>query len=114
MIADCLSALARRPMRRLPSAGGKVRFGRLLMQGVATSLDALAVGVTLLAAEASGALPMPPPLCAAAIGVVTFVLSLGAVSFGRRVGTAFADTAGVLGGAVLIGIGVKLLFEGIF
>ncbi len=85
---------------------------RLLGQGIATSLDALAVGVTLLAAEVSEGLPLPVFGCAAVIGVVTFAISLAGVLVGRRAG-AFADAAGLFGGGVLIAIGIKLLLEGL-
>ncbi len=88
-------------------------FGKLLLQGVATSIDALAVGVTLLAAEKTSGLPLHVAFCALVIGGVTFALSLTAVGLGKRIGDRFADKAELLGGLILIGIGIKLLVEGL-
>ena len=89
----------------------KLGFGKLLIQAVATSIDALAVGVTLLAAQTSSGLPFHVLLCALVIGVITFSLSLGAVFAGKRVGNRFADKAALVGGLILVGIGLKILIE---
>lgn len=87
--------------------------GKLFLQALATSIDALAVGVTLLAAEASGGLPFHVLYCALAIGGITFCLSMAAVFLGKRVGDRFANEAGLLGGLILLGIGLKILIEGL-
>lgn len=87
--------------------------GKLLLQAVATSIDALAVGVTLLAADAAGGLCMHVALCALVIGAVTFTLSFAAVLLGKRIGDRFSDKAGLLGGVILVAIGTKILLEGI-
>ncbi len=87
--------------------------GKLLMQAVATSIDALAVGVTFLAAETTEGLPMHVTLCALVIGAITFALSLLAVYLGKKIGDRFADKAGLLGGVILLAIGVKILIEGV-
>ncbi len=87
--------------------------GKLLVQAVATSIDALAVGVTLLAAETEGGLPFHVLFCAAVIGAVTFVLSAGSVLVGKKAGDALAGKAELAGGIILIAIGVKLLLEGV-
>lgn len=87
--------------------------GKLFVQAVATSLDALAVGVTLLAAETGAGLPAQVWLCALVIGAVTFSLSVIAVSVGKRAGDKFSDEAGLLGGVILISIGLKILLEGV-
>lgn len=89
----------------------KLGIGKLLVQAVATSIDALAVGVTLLAAETQKGLPFHVLLCALVIGVITFSLSLGAVFAGKRVGNRFADKAALVGGLILVGIGLKILIE---
>lgn len=88
--------------------------GRLLWQGVATSLDALAIGVTLLAEETADGLPMHAVLCALLIGVITFALVLPAVWIGKKVGDRFSEKAELLGGIVLIAIGIKILAESFF
>lgn len=87
--------------------------GKLLIQALATSIDALAVGVTLLAEETAEGLPMHVTLCALVIGSITFVLAGCAVQFGKKVGDRFSDKAGLLGGIILLAIGVKILIEGL-
>lgn len=87
--------------------------GKVLVQALATSIDALAVGVTLLAAETADGLPFHVVFCALMIGAVTFFLSFFAVFFGRRIGDRLSDKATLLGGVILIAIGIKLLVEGL-
>lgn len=106
--------------QRLRGFGRPVRSGRkplgaaaLFAQAVATSLDALAVGVTLLATETSVGLPFGAPLCALLIGMVTFTLSAAAVRIGARAGDRFSSRAELAGGLILLLIGVKLLLEGV-
>lgn len=91
----------------------KLTLGKLLIQAIATSIDALAVGVTLLAVETTEGLPLNVALCALTIGMVTFSLSLVAVFAGGKVGNAFSDKAELLGGLILVGIGLKILIEGL-
>ena len=95
------------------SEGKKLGAGKLLVQAVATSIDALAVGVTLLAAETSQGLPFHVVFCALVIGAITFTLSFSAVFLGKRIGNKFADKAGLLGGIILVAIGLKILIEGL-
>ena len=103
-----------RPMLAAKRAEGAGAFAaRLLAQGIATSLDALAVGVTFLAVQSEGGLPGNIAVCALVIGAVTLSLSFAAVRLGRCVGGKLPFTAGALGGTVLIAIGIKLLLEGI-
>jgi putative Mn2+ efflux pump MntP len=84
-------------------------LGKLFMQAIATSIDALAVGFTLQAMELSTGLKLGMWGTTAAIGVITFALSVGAVYVGKAVGMKLADKAEIFGGAVLIGIGIKIL-----
>lgn len=86
---------------------------KLLVQALATSIDALAVGVTLLALEGSGTLALPPFYASLVIGGVTFALSFVAVWIGKKAGAAIADRAEILGGTVLVFIGIKILVESI-
>ena len=81
------------------------RTNKLLVLGIATSIDALAVGVTFSLLEI-GLLQT-----VATIGGVTFALCLPAVWFGARLGKSMAKRADVLGGVILIGIGTKILIE---
>lgn len=92
---------------------GALGAGKLLAQGVATSIDALAVGVTLLAAETAGGLPLHVVLCALIIGAVTLLLSLIAVELGRKLGNRLSGWANLVGGLILLAIGIKLLIEGL-
>lgn len=75
----------------------------VLPLAIATSIDAAAVGVTF------GVLEVDVAPAVLLIGVVTFVLSLGAVFLGARVGERLGRWATVAGGVILIGIGVRIL-----
>lgn len=77
----------------------------LLIAGVATSIDALAAGITL------PALGVSPWLAVALIGIVTFVMSGAGVLLGRRAGDHLGEWAERAGGIILIGLGVKILAE---
>lgn len=85
---------------------------KLLTQAVATSIDALAIGVTLqMAVISQKGLALGvwgAPLC---IGVITFILSFIAVGIGKKIGDKLADKADLFGGIVLICIGIKILIE---
>ena len=77
----------------------------LLVLSVATSIDALAIGITLSLITSSIALAVT------IIGLITFSLSYAGVLIGRRFGHFFENRIEALGGLVLIGIGVKILCE---
>lgn len=77
----------------------------LLVLSVATSIDALAVGVTLSLIAGSVILAV------SIIGLVTFVLSYLGVQIGKRFGHFFESRIEALGGVILIAIGTKILFE---
>lgn len=84
----------------------------LLLQSVATSIDALAVGVTLqMATLTPSGLATGAWGATAIIGVVTFILALGAVELGKKIGDKLSEKAGVFGGFVLIAIGLKILLQ---
>lgn len=78
---------------------------RLAMLAIATSIDALAVGVPMAFMEVNIF------LSATVIGAVAFTLSIIGGMLGRRLGSLFQRQAAVLGGLVLIGIGIKMLLE---
>lgn len=78
---------------------------RLAILGVATSVDALAVGLSLAMIE------VPPAAAIAVIGLTTFVLCVPSVLLGVRLGSRFAHRAEFAGGAILIAIGAKILVE---
>ncbi|KPF64684.1 manganese efflux pump MntP family protein [Porphyrobacter sp. AAP60] len=77
----------------------------LLVAGVATSVDALAAGITLPTLEVAGL------TAAALIGIVTFVLSAAGVKLGRVAGDRYGDWAERAGGVILIALGCKILAE---
>ena len=89
-------------------SGATVSFVELMVLSVATSIDALAIGITF---AALGVSPFP---AVAIIGVTTFVLSLAGVVLGNRFGARYERAAEVFGGIILIGIGVKVLVEHLF
>lgn len=87
----------------------KVGFSGLLVQGVATSIDALSVGFTI----AEYYLPMAL-VCAGIIAVVTFGLCIVGILLGKKCGTKFSEKANVIGGIILILIGIEIFLTGIF
>lgn len=80
----------------------------LLMQGVATSIDALSVGFTI--SEYNGLMAL---VCAIIIAAVTFVICVGGLAIGKKFGTKLAGKANILGGVILIGIGLEIFFTGV-
>ncbi len=88
-------------------------MGALILQAIATSIDALAVGVTLQIAKRGSGLALGAWGASGLIGVITLGLALGAVYLGKLIGNKLADKAGIFGGIVLLGIGVKILIEGL-
>jgi putative Mn2+ efflux pump MntP len=82
-----------------------VSLGVLLMLSIATSIDALAVGVSLSFIDVAVITP------AALIGVTTFLLSTAGVFIGHRCGAFFERKVEVVGGFILIGIGSKILLD---
>jgi len=77
----------------------------LFMLAVATSIDALAVGITLAFLQVNVA------AACSLIGLTTFLLSLGGVALGNYFGARFQQKAQIAGGVILILIGVKILLE---
>ena len=82
--------------------------GTLLIQGLATSIDALSVGFTIAAYTWRLAL-----IAALMIGTVTFIICLVGLWLGKRFGTRLAGRATILGGVILIGIGVEIFLKGL-
>lgn len=81
----------------------------LLVQGVATSIDALSVGFTIADYDGLSAF-----VCCLVIAVVTFFICVGGLVLGKKFGTKFAGKASILGGVILIAIGLKIFIEGVF
>ena len=84
-------------------------FGALLVQGIATSIDALSVGFTIADYDALSAL-----VCALIIAAVTLVICTGGILIGKTFGTRLAGKASILGGVILIAIGLEIWITGVF
>ena len=87
---------------------GELTGKTLLIQGIATSIDALSVGFTIANYGALRA-----AAAALIIGGVTFLICVPGLLIGRKVGTKLAGKASILGGCILILIGIKIFISGI-
>ena len=102
-----LEGIAHRNEAEESEAAG-VGFRALMVQGVATAIDALSVGFTI------ADLPFPMALTEALIiGAVTFAICIGGLLIGRRFGTKLGGKASILGGVILIAIGIEIFLKGI-
>ena len=86
-----------------------VGFGALMIQGIATSIDALSVGFTIADYRFPAALTE-----SLIIGIVTFFICFAGLFIGKKFGTKLAGKASVLGGIILIAIGLEIFLTGIF
>ena len=87
----------------------KLSFAVLMLQGIATSIDALSVGFTI--ADYGFVMAL---VCSIIIAVVTFAICETGLYLGKTLGTKLAGKADVLGGVILIGIGIELFVKGVF
>ena len=87
----------------------KLGFGTLMVQGIATSIDALSVGFTI--AEYGFAMALTASLIIAAI---TFFICITGLVIGKKFGTKFSNKASILGGVILIAIGLEIFITGVF
>lgn len=85
-----------------------VSLGGLLVQGVATSIDALSVGFTIAEYPLLMAL-----VSALVIALVTFVICFTGLGIGKKAGTHLSGKASILGGGILIAIGIEIFLSGI-
>lgn len=86
-----------------------VGIAALIVQGVATSIDALSVGFTIAHYKLFEAL-----LSCGLIGLTTFIICLCGLFLGKKFGTKLAGKAGILGGAILIFIGIEIFVTSLF
>ncbi|MBR6801794.1 MAG: manganese efflux pump [Eubacteriaceae bacterium] len=89
-------------------SGEDLTISTLLLQGVATSIDALSVGFTISEYGLVMAL-----ICAAIIAFVTFFICYGGLYVGKKFGNALAGKAAYLGGGILIFIGFEIFLKGL-
>lgn len=87
----------------------RLGFISLLVQGVATSIDALSVGFTIADYGFLKAL-----VAALIIALVTFILCVAGVLIGKKFGTRLSGKATILGGIILLGIGIEIFITGWF
>ena len=80
----------------------------LVVQGIATSIDALSVGFTI--SEYGFAMAL---VCAAIIAAVTFIICMGGLVIGKKFGTKLSNKASILGGVILIIIGIEIFVTGV-
>ena len=81
----------------------------LLIQGIATSIDALSVGFTI--ADYGFMMAF---VCSVIIAIVTFFICFGGLEIGKQVGTKLSGKAAILGGVILIFIGLEIFITGVF
>ncbi|MBQ8203095.1 MAG: manganese efflux pump [Clostridia bacterium] len=86
-----------------------VGFISLLVQGIATSIDALSVGFTIAEYDLLSAV-----IAALIISVVTFIICMIGLLIGKKFGTVLANKAQIFGGIILIAIGIEIFITGIF
>lgn len=91
------------------NCGCGITIGALMVQGVATSIDALSVGFTIADYDFVHAI-----VSVLTIAAVTFAICLGGLMLGRKFGTKLAGKASVLGGVILIAIGIEIFVTGVF
>lgn len=87
----------------------KLTLVLLIVQGIATSIDALSVGFTIADYNFSSALA-----ASIIIAAVTFAICITGLKIGKTVGTRLSGKAEILGGLILIGIGIEIFVRGVF
>ena len=83
-------------------------FLALIVQGIATSIDALSAGFTMASYNLAMAI-----VCVLVIAIVTFIICTIGVVLGKKFGTIFAGKASIFGGIILLIIGVEIFISGI-
>lgn len=86
----------------------KLSLGTVIIQGIATSIDALSVGFTI-----SGYNLIMALVNALIIAVVTFIICFAGIFIGKKFGNHFSNKASVFGGVILIIIGIEIFLTGI-
>lgn len=84
----------------------KLTIGGLFVQAIATSIDALSVGVIY-----GNVVPLEAYTTFLIIGIVTFGISVAAIFIGKKFGTIFSNKATIAGGIILCAIGLEIFFS---
>ena len=95
-----------KPECKMDGDCGKIGITTLIIQGIATSIDALSVGFTIAEYDLAAAL-----IAALIIAVVTFIICTFGVIIGKGAQTLLCDKAGILGGVILIFIGLEIFIS---
>lgn len=88
--------------------GSKTGFAVLLVQGIATSIDALSVGFTIASYNFIYAL-----VCSLVVATVTFAICMAGVAAGKKFSAGLSDKSEIFGGVILIIIGLEIFIRGI-
>lgn len=97
------------PSEAVEEGAPAVTFGALLLQGIATSIDALSVGFTIEGLAFPAAM-----LECAIIGIVTFFICIVGLILGKTFGNMLNGKANILGGCILVAIGLHILGSSFF
>ncbi len=89
-----------------PYLNNHFSFKKLIFLGIATSIDAFAIGITFAVLKSSIIIP------AIIIGLTSFILSEIGLIIGKKLGYLFEDKIEIIGGLILIILGIKILLEG--
>lgn len=114
MIFEAICELKKKKNDEQPKEAKPLSLGSLAVQALATSIDALAVGISLVALDKSGALAVNIFVAVSMIAASTFIISLVSVFVGKKFGELLSDKAELVGGLILVAIGLKIFIEGIF
>lgn len=87
----------------------RLGFGTLIIQGIATSIDALSVGFTIADYGVIMAV-----VASVIIAAVTFAICIGGLIIGKTIGNKISNKATIFGGLILIGIGIEIFVRGVF
>lgn len=84
-------------------------FSTLIVQGIATSIDALSVGFTISEYSVAEAI-----IASLIIAITTYGICMAGLLIGKKMGTKLSNKAAILGGVILIGIGIEIFVKGVF
>lgn len=89
--------------------GEVLGFGTLILQGIATAIDALSVGFTIADYDTIAAF-----IAAVIIAIVTFIICIFGLVIGKKFGTKLEGKASILGGLILVSIGIEIFIRNYF
>src|SRR5574344_1868932 len=110
MIIECIKEhKAQKENDNAAEKKSTLTFGTLMIQGIATSIDALSVGFTIAGYNTAAAL-----VSSLIIAVVTFIICMVGLLIGKKVGEKLSGKAEIFGGIILIAIGIEIFVKGVF